>query len=133
MLNKLFATYQQPGYTGAKIQYEHINVVDSFYPTGGPGREKLRVTRDSATHKTVQSVIKRRIADLNILCPGSNADWRVSVNVEEPVAEPQESAEEYQRSKDRISYTHQAFRIDLTQVKTSGTQVCLFRMVHGDV
>ncbi|KZV88061.1 mRNA triphosphatase CET1 [Exidia glandulosa HHB12029] len=123
MLNKLHATYKQPGYTGAQIDYQHVRVIDSFYPTGGPGREKLRVSRDPTTNKTVESIIKRRIGDLNILCPSMNADWRVSVNVEDPVPEPPTGAkEDHQRNKDRISYTHQAFRIDLTQVKDSGSQ-----------
>lgn len=33
---------------------------------------------------------------------------------------PPDSAELYQRLKDRMTYDHQAFRIDLTQVKTQG-------------
>lgn len=123
MLNKLLETYGQPSYSGSKIRYQHLRLVDSFYPTGGRGREKLRVTRDGT--KTVQSVVKRRIGDLNILCPSSNADWRVSVNVEDPIPEPPAGGEDYQRHKDRMSYSHQAFRIDLTQVKTTGSEVRL--------
>lgn len=117
MLNQLLETYGKPDYPYARIRYKHVKIVDSFYAVGG---EKVRVSRDAETNKVVQCVVKRRLGDLNILCPNSYADWRVSINVEEPVQELPTGSEQYQRHKDRIEYTHQSFHLDLTQVRSFG-------------
>ncbi|KAH7108075.1 mRNA triphosphatase CET1 [Auriculariales sp. MPI-PUGE-AT-0066] len=120
MLNQLHASYSRPDYKFSRIDYKHERLVDSFYALPGGGTDKLRVTRDARTGQTKESIVKQRIANLNVLCPGSLADWRVSVNIEDPVPQPSAARELYQRQKDRLSYVHQDFRIDLTQVKSQG-------------
>ena len=85
MLNQLHASYSRPDYPHSRIEYKHLYLVDSFYALpGGNGRDKLRVTRDQRSGNVLQCIVKQRITDLNILCPSSSADWRVSVSVEEP-------------------------------------------------
>ncbi|EJD49682.1 mRNA triphosphatase CET1, partial [Auricularia subglabra TFB-10046 SS5] len=116
MLNQLLETYNKPDYPHARMGYRHLRVVDSFYDVGGT---KVRVTRDAETNQVLQCVSKRRLDDLNIFCPNANADWRVSINVEEPAHEVPTGSEQYRRHKDRMQYTHQAFHLDLTQVKSS--------------
>lgn len=87
----------QPGYTGAPIRYLHTREIDSFYhsptsvPGGSAGKTKVRVTKDQATGKiktnddgTSASVMKSRIADMNIYSPKRGFDFRISVSVEEP-------------------------------------------------
>ncbi|CAG8637788.1 14312_t:CDS:2, partial [Acaulospora colombiana] len=61
-------------------------------------------------------VEKVRIAFLNIYSPNTQLDYRISVNSERPVEKPTGKIM-HERNKDRLSYTHQLFKIDLTQVK----------------
>lgn len=85
-------------------------------------------------------VEKSRIADMNVLSPKRKFDWRISVNTEVPGESsssrnqsqshdadlllhatpartpPAHSTPTMSRNKDRISYSHQLFQIDLTQV-----------------
>ncbi|RPD62857.1 mRNA triphosphatase CET1 [Lentinus tigrinus ALCF2SS1-6] len=97
------------------INYEHLHLIDNFYsPESGRG-EKIRVTRDEKTSQVRACVRKVRLGDLNIFCPKRLVDWRVSVNMEIPVPPPIGSPT-HTRKKDRLSYTHQEFAIDLTQV-----------------
>jgi len=117
--------------------------VDSFYPSETSDREKVRVTRDEKTGNVVEVMKKIRLGDLNIFSPQRSADWRVSVNLEnsgEPsvlcdvrftdlstilVSHPVGSAT-HTRRKDRLSYSHEEFVIDLTQVTSnSGGSVCI--------
>jgi len=104
----------------SKIKYEHLTVVDEFYTADSrgrqmTGREKIRVTRDEKTKQVVECVHKVRLGDLNIYSPKWRADWRVSVNLELPENVPAGSPDSFRR-KDRLSYTHESTRIDLTQV-----------------
>ncbi|KAF9013203.1 mRNA triphosphatase CET1 [Cyathus striatus] len=104
LLNKLKTTSSQPGYPATPLEYSHLYLVDSFYPSDD--KEKIRVTRDEKTHTVVETVKKVRLGDLNIYSPKRIADWRISVNLEIPVPHPR---------KDRLSYTHEEFVIDLTK------------------
>ncbi|KIM43005.1 hypothetical protein M413DRAFT_44344, partial [Hebeloma cylindrosporum] len=101
------------------IGYTHLYLQDSFYsaPEGGD-RDKIRVTRDEKTGALVECMRKIRLGDLNVYSPKREADWRVSVNLEVPVPHPIGSAT-HTRRKDRMSYTHEEFKIDLTQVTSS--------------
>ncbi|KAI8844779.1 CYTH-like domain-containing protein [Chytridium lagenaria] len=45
-------------------------------------------------------------------------DCRISVNLESQSI-PQDRRAEFTRDKDRLSYVHQAFRVDLTQITDS--------------
>lgn len=87
---------------------------------------------------------KVRLGNLDIYCPKRNADWRVSVNLEVPgtlpnvlncpsyytnrvahisirsfAVPPPIGSSTHTRRKDRMSYTHEEFIIDLTQVTAS--------------
>jgi polynucleotide 5'-triphosphatase len=129
---------------GTPIDYKHLYLVDSFYESDERGdRDKTRVTRDEKTGSVIECVKKLRLGDLNIWSPKRNADWRISVNLEVPgllsrilkrlalpvshiVPHPVGTAT-YQRRKDRMSYTHEEFNIDLTQVTAAsapGAPVC---------
>ncbi|KAG8904789.1 mRNA-capping enzyme subunit beta [Tulasnella sp. 403] len=124
-LNKLVERANQPTYPNARIRYEHARMVDTFHtPVAGSGfgsgSGKIRVTTDAKTGEVKECVQKTRIADLNIYSPKRKLDWRVSVSTETPVPlPPSGSAALYTRRKDRLSYTHQSFKVDLTQVTPS--------------
>lgn len=97
------------------------------------------MTTDQRTGAVLARIIKCRIADLDVYSPRTCLDWRISVNLEmnyegdigelslpaDPnslvgagAGAPRGGA----RSKDRMSYRHLAYQIDLTQVAT--TEVC---------
>ncbi|KAI0726249.1 mRNA triphosphatase CET1 [Fomitopsis betulina] len=99
------------------ISYTHLRLIDSFYQSPD-SRDKIRVTRDEKTGKVEQCVRKVRLGDLDIFSPKRAADWRISVNLEIPVPPPIGTAS-HTRRKDRLSYTHEEFNIDLTQVTSS--------------
>ncbi|KAJ7600875.1 mRNA triphosphatase CET1 [Mycena floridula] len=104
---------------GAQMDYNHLYLVDSFYPgESSHSKDKIRVTRDEKTGTVIESMKKIRLGDLNICSPKRAADWRISVNLEVPVSHPVGSAT-HTRRKDRMSYSHEEFRIDLTQVTSS--------------
>jgi hypothetical protein len=87
---------------------------------------KLRVTTDQKTGATLARIIKVRVADLDVYSPRTLFDWRISVNLEmnyegdvSDLVESTDSGRKGDRNKDRMSYTHQAYQIDLTQVTPS--------------
>ncbi|KAF8936168.1 mRNA-capping enzyme subunit beta [Dissophora ornata] len=105
-----------------QIRYQHTYEIDQFF--NSPGGGKLRVTRDQNTKEVIANGIvkKERIADLDIFSPRNPFDFRVSVNVEVPVpAPPAGSMPQFERYKNRVSYRHNNFKIDLTQVKSANT------------
>ncbi|KAH9480350.1 mRNA-capping enzyme subunit beta [Psilocybe cubensis] len=142
LLNKL--KMESP--SGASpLGYSHLYLIDSFYAfdpssssgagassssssSGGMGMggggergergEKVRVTTDEKTKAVIECVRKVRLGDLNVYSPKREADWRVSVNLEIPVPRPTGTST-HTRRKDRISYSHEEFKIDLTQVTSS--------------
>ncbi|KAK1216877.1 mRNA-capping enzyme subunit beta [Marasmius sp. AFHP31] len=116
LLNKLKMSSSQPGYAATPLDYHHLYHIDSFYESRD--REKVRVTKEEKTGNVVESIKKIRLGDLNIYSPKRNADWRVSVNLEVPVPQPS-GQPSHTRRKDRLSYTHEEFSVDLTQVTAS--------------
>ncbi|KAJ7043993.1 CYTH-like domain-containing protein [Mycena alexandri] len=116
-LNELQNSSSQPGFPSTPLGYVHLKLVDSFYPSDN-SHEKIRVTRDDKTGKVLECMRKIRLGDLNIFSPKRAADWRVSVNLEVPVSHPIGSPT-HTRKKDRLSYSHEEFSIDLTQVTAS--------------
>ncbi|KAJ7366731.1 CYTH-like domain-containing protein [Mycena albidolilacea] len=120
-LNELKIASAQPGFPSTPIAYTHLHLVDSFYPTDNPhDKDKIRVTRDEKTGNVLECMRKIRLGDLNIYSPKRAADWRVSVNLEVPVSHPIGSPT-HTRKKDRLSYSHEEFSIDLTQVQASSS------------
>lgn len=123
------------------LTYRHIREVDSFYelPADQVGslpeivrqnhnprmQMRVRVTRDQKTQEVVRKLIKTRVADLNIHSPSAAFDVRISVNIETPYTGDIEGlvaiagapgSGDGNRSKDRLSYSHLAYQVDLTQV-----------------
>ncbi|KAI0304444.1 mRNA triphosphatase CET1 [Multifurca ochricompacta] len=120
LLNNLKESSDKPGYHSSPIAYTHSHLVDSFYASENPrSRENIRVTRDDKTGEVLATVKKVRLGNLDVYNPKRAADWRISVNVEVPVPHPLGSPT-HTRRKDRISYSHEEFVIDLTQVASSG-------------
>ncbi|SYW83203.1 related to CTL1 - RNA 5`-triphosphatase with manganese- or cobalt-dependent NTPase activities [Ustilago bromivora] len=129
ILNSLVSRSAESSYTGAKISYQRRKEIDYFHPAPNG---KVRVTRDAETLaiKPGGIVQKQRIADLNIHCPNRLFDYRISISVENPgkslflnpaqtcCLDAEEPASDHVslREKNRLSYTHQNFIVDLTQV-----------------
>ncbi|KAJ6256882.1 hypothetical protein Dda_8752 [Drechslerella dactyloides] len=127
--------YPAIGASRIPLTYKHLRERDSFYEIPDEVKDliplsvrrvpnyhqrlKLRVTTDQKTGRTLNKIIKGRIADLNIYSPRTAFDWRISVNMEMPWKGeverlvPQSGGE---RNKDRLSYHHLCFSVDLTQV-----------------
>ncbi|KAF7503195.1 hypothetical protein GJ744_004228 [Endocarpon pusillum] len=70
-------------------------------------------------------IIKSRIADFDVLCPSLAFDFRISISIESPFDGPDDVLVKVNdagaggagdREKDRVSYRHLAYQIDLTQV-----------------
>ncbi|KAF7723191.1 mRNA-capping enzyme subunit beta [Apophysomyces ossiformis] len=118
LLNEQVGRTQARDYRGDRIQYKHTREVDYIH---NEGSNKCRVTTDQKTGKIVPNGIiqKVRIADLNIHSPMRALDYRISVNAEIPSKKPT-SAPSMKRVKDRVSYQHGWFKVDLTQVKSDG-------------
>lgn len=122
LLNELRTASSQPGHPSTTLAYDHLRLVDSFYSSEGSGdRDKIRVTRNEKTNEVIESLRKVRLGNLDIYSPKRAADWRISVNVEVPVKHPIGTAT-LKRRKDRMSYSHEEFRIDLTQVTSQAAQ-----------
>ncbi len=87
-------------------------------------KAKLRITKNSKTGEELAKIIKVRIADLDIFSPQTVFDYRISINLEmkyegdaEDLVEAMEGGRRpTERKKDRLTYRHQAYQIDLTQV-----------------
>lgn len=120
LLNRLKEASDKPGHHSSSIEYAHSHLVDSFYASENPrDREKIRVTRNEKTGDVIATVKKIRLGNLDVYSPKRAADWRISVNVEVPVQHPLGSPT-HSRRKDRISYSHEEFVVDLTQVTSYG-------------
>ncbi|PWN24128.1 mRNA triphosphatase CET1 [Microstroma glucosiphilum] len=125
--NNLLNSLVRPAPERPKVAYKRHNEIDYFFPSsqsnggrGGGGREKVRVTREAESLRTKErgSVVKRRLANLEVYCPNRAFDYRISVNLEIQTPEPSSSeTHDFYREKNRLSYTHPGMRIDLTQVK----------------
>lgn len=141
----------QPSSKRIPLTYAHKKERDVFYeiaPSALPvviqhnlhtrHKPKVRVTSDQKTGEILAKIVKCRLADLDIYSPRTCLDWRVSVNLEmnydgdirelTPVSDNVNNAgilekRPIERNKDRMSYRHLAYQIDLTQV--ANTEVSL--------
>lgn len=102
---------------------------------GGGRPPRLRVTSDSRTGEIRARIVKVHIDHLHIFDPQALFDVRISVNLEvnldrpglDPaslIASPNEPGagppvNEPERKKDRLSYKHLAYSIDLTKVESN--------------
>jgi polynucleotide 5'-triphosphatase len=144
--------YGKPKNLTGPLRYQHSYLIDSFYSSESPGGDKVRVTRDEKTGEVRECVKKIRLGNLDVFSPKYCADWRVSVNMEVPSAyhsifwkrfesesncasvnHPKGTAS-FSRKKDRLSYSHEEFVIDLTQVRQQdapGQQVSRYFIICG--
>ncbi|KAG8533083.1 uncharacterized protein KY384_001866 [Bacidia gigantensis] len=123
-----------------KMDYKHTREVDTFFDLTQQGlmalpaslnvknnKIKVRITRDQKTGNELARIVKTRLADVEIYSPFNQVDWRVSVNVEmdfqgdlrDLIETDDRNSKRTERNKDRLSYKHQAYQIDLTQVTPS--------------
>ena len=123
------------------MSYVHTYECDTFYELSQSGalilpasirsqlnprhsKAKVRITTDQKTGKELAKIVKVRINDLDVYSPRTAFDWRISVNLEMNfegdmqafVEPPARSGRRADRNKDRMSYKHLAYQIDLTQV-----------------
>ncbi|KAK4555163.1 hypothetical protein LTR86_007929 [Recurvomyces mirabilis] len=101
---------------------------------------KLRTTTDQTTGAVTARIVKHKISDLHIFSPQGEYDCRISLNLEAKLMPPPhdpnppeelmtlpsvtEMGDEWlsssrvqpDREKDRLSYKHQIYQIDLTKV-----------------
>jgi len=94
-------------------------------------KPRVRITTDTKTGKEIARIIKIRIVDLDVYSPRTAFDWRISVNLEAnfngdmvDLVDPgmgrgARRGDISNRFKDRVSYRHLAYQIDLTQVRTA--------------
>lgn len=126
------------------LSYAHKKERDTFYevsPSELPPvirqnlnprhKPRVRVTTDQRTGEVLAKIVKCRVADLDIVSPRTWVDFRISVNLEIsydgevnhlPVIE-MGGGKARDRNKDRMSYRHLAYQVDLTQVANS--EVCI--------
>lgn len=85
----------------------------------------MRLTYDQKTKEVLGKIIKARVADIDLHMPSCPMDCRLSINLEmdwdgsveelEQLAASQTDRQP-DRNKDRLSYRHGHYQIDLTQV-----------------
>ena len=135
------ASLSPPPKPRISMSYVHTRERDAFYELSQAGelslppfvraqlnsrhnKAKVRITTDQKTGRELAKIIKVRIADLDIYSPKTPFDWRISVNLEmafegdmKDLVEVQEGQRRQpNRNKDRMTYKHLAYQIDLTQV-----------------
>ncbi|KKA25828.1 mRNA capping enzyme beta chain [Rasamsonia emersonii CBS 393.64] len=117
------ASMPQPGSNRIPLSYAHKKERDTFYEISinelppvvqhnihPRHKPRVRVTTDQRTGEVVSKIVKCRIADLDVYSPRTHVDWRVA---DLGSTRGRGGSE---RTKDRMSYRHLAYQIDLTQV-----------------
>lgn len=125
------------------MSYVHTHECDTFYELSQAGllslpqsilrslnlrhsKAKVRITTDQKTGNTLAKIVKVRIADLDVYSPSTDFDYRISINLEKNlegdwrdlVELTARNVRRSDRNKDRVSYKHLAYQIDLTQVNS---------------
>lgn len=136
------ASMPQANSTRIPLAYVHKKERDTFYEIQASDlppvirqnlnprhKPKVRVTTDERTGEILAKIVKCRVADVDVCSPRTTVDWRVSVNLEMeytgdvsnlPVIDAAViKGGRGDRIKDRMSYRHLAYQVDLTQVAKS--------------
>ncbi|KAJ5509420.1 hypothetical protein N7527_011563 [Penicillium freii] len=139
------ASMPQANSTRIPLAYVHKKERDTFYEIQASDlppvirqnlnprhKPKVRVTTDERTGEILAKIVKCRVADVDVCSPRTTVDWRVSVNLEMeytgdvsnlPVIDAAViKGGRGDRIKDRMSYRHLAYQVDLTQVAKSDQQ-----------
>ena len=114
------------------------SIQDQIDPRNGRTIPKVRVTTDVKSGEPIAQIIKVRVADMDIYSPATLFDWRISVNLEMKIegdfrryVEPGDVGKgNADRSKDRLSYKHLQYQIDLTQVSPANVSPCHLSIVY---
>ncbi|EFR05390.1 mRNA-capping enzyme subunit beta [Nannizzia gypsea CBS 118893] len=138
-LNEAVKTSISQGTARIPLAYAHKRERDTFYDISANDlppivqhhlhprhKPRVRVTTDVRTGAVIARIVKCRIADLDVYSPRTCLDWRISVNLEmnydgdlDKLQQPSDWKRNGDRNKDRMSYRHLAYQIDLTQVGTT--------------
>ncbi|GAB7357148.1 hypothetical protein MBLNU459_g8141t1 [Dothideomycetes sp. NU459] len=129
--------------TFAALSHAGVNALPQAARNYLQGRynPRLRTTHNSrpkaGENALLAKIVKIRLADLDILSPFTDFDCRISMNIEvdmlnrpdiDPslIVEPAERERDGQgeRLKDRVSYKHLAYSVDLTQVILQNGEKC---------
>ncbi|KAI4250131.1 MAG: hypothetical protein L6R40_000303 [Gallowayella cf. fulva] len=125
------------------LAYAHFYETDTFYdlspnalnilPAWIHGyldrrfQPKVRISTDTRTGKELAKIIKVRVFDIEVYSPRTPFDWRVSVSLEikwdgnvKDLVKSTEGKDRRspERKKNRLSYKHGPYQLDLTQVHT---------------
>lgn len=107
------------GQTEGRITYERKRETDVYYPGRvRQTRHQVNRSQNRDEYKVVRTQRKSRLGDLNVLCPGGVCDIRYSASREENCEVTQNTRQEYQREKDRISYKFEYVSVDITTVES---------------
>jgi len=130
-----------------EILYNHPKENDEFYELSNEGKARLnpdlqgwineaagrthrrdvrvRRTTNKVTGEVTAQIIKTRVADKEIYNPDFDFDFRISISLETRWEGQKEHlthlAESRGRNKDRVSYRHMIYQVDLTQVTYDGS------------
>jgi len=121
------------------MSYRHTHETDTQYglsqqgtmqlpPTLAHGKKqpKVRITTDDKSGEILAKIIKMPVADIHVYCPRTLFDWRISVNIEmdfsgdmKDLVALDKRDTKGDRKKDRVSYKHLHYQVDLTQVTSN--------------
>jgi hypothetical protein len=123
------------------MRYVHTVEWDEYYELNREGKAalqhmahwlnpnhtlKVRRTFNKKTQEMTAQIIKNRVADLDIYNPNDRFDYRISISLETPwsgpeehLSPPRDGGGSGDRLKDRLSYKHRDYQIDLTQISHS--------------
>jgi hypothetical protein len=133
-LNSSVQRSRAPGQNRIPLTYKHTKEQDSFFDLTPAAQTsipdfarrhmnprhtpRVRQTVDEKTGQELAKIIKVRLANFDIHSPNTKYDVRISVNIELNYEGSIDSLpeREHGRRKDRMTYNHQDYQIDLTQV-----------------
>lgn len=137
---------RKTGGSRVQIDYKHRREIDRFFDLtpemlnqlpacvrsrfGQGKRPRVRVTHDQQKGVLLGKIVKARVCDIDLHMPNSAMDCRISINLEmnwdgsleELEAANPPDARQPDRNKDRLSYSHGLYQIDLTQVTQGQAQ-----------
>lgn len=98
----------------------------------------MRITTNLDTKEVTAKIIKSRLVDFDIFSPRTQFDFRISISVESPwdgsedwlITVDEAGGRRGDRQKDRVSYRHLAYQIDLTQVTYAAVRITRYFRLH---
>ncbi|KAL0482390.1 hypothetical protein AKO1_013015 [Acrasis kona] len=123
ILNKRYKDLQDAkankDYKGPTMEYHRVLEVDRFYKDKNSS-DWIRVSIDPDTEMKKRAIRKTRLQNLDYFCPHRCWDFRITVSEELELPLPSDKEVPIcERRKDKLSYTFDMWRIDITVVKKS--------------